>query len=266
MLHKCSMKKAGVCFFLIIMVCLSGCSHEYPPDSSAEVQETNTNSSAGEESTEVFCPTESKRTESNNDILETYINRHQDEILSYLWIPGGGVLLMMKTPSEGGTDAEAQTAEMYQIMIKGEHPDVRQLRLTGPVAGKVPIFYDEDWVDRYEDENHQIITSYDSGFVSMDGQNENLLLIEVFPNRVNGVSYADSEFYGIKPWDSLDTVPMEVYTPEWNEGYPAWFFVIDPKGITADYEMHYGAFALTGTDILTGTWTIGEAPQFPVFE
>ena len=173
---------------------------------------------------------------------------------------------MMKTLDEEGPDTETEAVVMIQIMIKGAHPDVRQLRLTGPIGGKVPIFYDEDWKDRYEDENHEIVTSYDSGFVQIDGQDGDLLLIEVFPNRVRGVSYMESEFYGMKPGDTLDTVPMEVLTSEWNEGYPAWFFVIDPKYITADYELHYGAYVLTGTDILEKTWTIGEATQFPVFE
>lgn len=199
------------------------------------------------------------------EVYQALLDNHKDEIHGSLWLPGGGVLFMMDTPDETGTDPEATTLEMYQVTMSKGRPDVRQLRLTGAIEGKVPIFYDEDWEDRYTGEDHYTLTSYDSGFVPLEGQEGSLLLIEVFPNRVRDTAYEASEFFEIKPEDNLGTVPMEVFDADWNEGYPAWFFVLDPAEITEDYELRYGDFILTGMDILTDSWTIGDAPQFPRF-
>ena len=134
----------------------------------------------------------------------------------------------------------------------------------GFVKGKVPIFYDEDWQDRLSDENHEILTRYESGFQHFQ-QNDGteLVLIAVFPNRVTGVEYEHSEFYQLEPYDTLGTVPMTVQAAEWNEGYPAWFFVVEEANVDESYELHYDDFVLTGEDILANTWKIGEAEPMP---
>lgn len=259
-------RNTALLILITVFLCFAGCSYESFTVLDTHAYESSI--SVASEQPSLFADTVpvTQSADPNREVYEIFLEHHKEEIIAYIWLPGGGILMMMETPAEAGAEPEAGNIVMYQITAQGRNPNVQELRLTGPIAGKVPIFFDEDWRDRYEDENHQIITSYDSGFVQMEGQNGDLLLIEVFPNRVRGIPYEDSEFYGIKPEDTFGTKPMEVLTPNWNEGYPAWFFVLEPQSITPDYELRYGAYILTGEDILMRTWKIGEAWQFPVFD
>ena len=87
------------------------------------------------------------------------------------------------------------------------------------------------------------------------------MLICVLPNREQtDTDYQHSELYGLVPTDTLNSSPMEAMKSDWNDGFPTWFFVIEADQITEDYALQYGDFVLTGKDLLTNTWTIGNAP------
>ena len=202
-------------------------------------------------------------TDSYKKVYAQLLENHTDDCYGYTYLPKGGMLIMLYNPVNP-YETDEMYLELLQIEITDGKVNGNGFMYLGYVKGKVPIFYDEDWQDRLSDESHETLTRYESGFQHFQ-QNDGteLVLIAVFPNRVTGVEYERSEFYQLKPYDTLGTVPMTVQAPEWNDGYPAWFFVVEEANVDDSYELHYDGFVLSGTDIHSNTWRIGKAEPMP---
>lgn len=186
-----------------------------------------------------------------------FLSLHEDDCYGSMPLPGGGILVMLAADKEQYDENELYLAMALVRLVEGKAV-VRGMNYLKLVEGKVPIFYDEDWDTK---KNPSTCPSYESGFMQILPEYGDAVLIMVFPNRVPGVRFEDSEFNGLKPSDTLGSAPMKIHTPKWNEGYPAWFFLVENKDVDDSYELHYGDFVLTGADIRSQSWTIGNAKE-----
>lgn len=201
------------------------------------------------------------------DVGNRYMKEHAGEIYGSWWLPSGGILLANPAP-ERSNDSFTFMEWVVLDYLDGEiKTDIwsNRLQVCGYKEGAIHIFYDEDWEARIFDDKTLDCTYYDSCFFWHTGYKGTEAIIIVIPNvHVNlmglTVPYEKSEFYQQVPTDSLDTVPIEILYPGYNYDYPVWIFAIDEKKIDKSYEMHYLDYVLTGGDILSNTWSIGNAP------
>lgn len=118
------------------------------------------------------------------------------------------------------------------------------------------IFYRGDWEqldDFYFPSSFQYYTNPVNGEIDV--------LIAVGQNHQRGTSYQASTDDKDTPEDSIGTEPLCFRQKTWNEGYPLWFFAVPLDEIDRDYTLRYGNYVLTGDDILSQSWKIGDAPE-----
>ena len=191
------------------------------------------------------------------------IQEKQDEIAAWSYMPDGGLLTLYNmdrfVEEEYGPYEGEPFYSLLQMEIVNGKLKITELFLVGPDEDMTAIFYDEDW------ETNLMWKSYLSSFRRLKDPSgeESMVLIVVTPNRVIGQSYQESEYYQVEPSDSLNSTPLKVHQEDYMLGDPFWFYVIPIEKITEDYELRYGEFVLTGTDILTNSWSIGDAPVMP---
>ena len=193
----------------------------------------------------------------------------QDEIGDWTYLPDGGLLVLydkkglLEEQYGRPIISEGPIYELLQVEAGNDGKQIKSeitpLYIPGPADDVTAIFYDEDW-----DTNPRWI-SYLSSFRRLKDSSgkESMVLIIVIPNSFVGQSYPESDYYQVEPSDSLNSVPMKIYRQEWMGGYPTWVYAISLEKITEDYELRYGEFVLTGTDILTDSWSIGDAKIMP---
>ena len=63
------------------------------------------------------------------------------------------------------------------------------------------------------------------------------------------VPYAESEWNGITPYDSMGTEPILLCDEEVLDGYPVWIFCTTVEDLPNDYELHYGDLVVTYSDL-----------------
>lgn len=61
--------------------------------------------------------------------------------------------------------------------------------------------------------------------------------------------YAESEWNGITPYDSMGTEPILLCDEEVLDGYPTWIFCTTVEDLPEDYELHYGDQVVTYSDL-----------------
>lgn len=121
--------------------------------------------------------------------------------------------------------------------------------------GTVQIFYDEGWT--YAKKH------YNSFFQRVVNGTARDIVILVMPNRDPDKTYDTeqiAQLYNNPPHDSLDTVPFLVHNKSWEQDFPVWIFDVPAEKIDDGYELVFGSWKLTGSDILQVRWRIGDAP------
>lgn len=164
-------------------------------------------------------------------------NDIESVIYSYKELSNGGYLVALWYESEYGEKeiifAVYDFKEDNQSLVVNSHDPRKEMPIFDDSAGKLIAY---------------------SGFeiVDIDGQAE--LLVFITPNQKvtnSGTEpYEESQYYGITPYDSLGTNPMQIQTPDWNANYPLWVFAIPMSRIDSNYSLTFAEFVLTGAEIM----------------
>lgn len=191
-----------------------------------------------------------------------WIDARQDEIADWMYLPNGGILVLYDVArliEKESDPVEGPFYRLLQAMFVNGKVNVTEQYLFGQIDGCVAIFYDENWTDNLDR------MTYLSSFRRIKDPlgNESAVMIVVTPNHSIGIPYQESDFYNIEPSDSLNSEPMKICLEDWELGDPFWFYVVPLENITEDYELRYGNYVLTGADILSGSWSIADAPIMP---
>lgn len=214
------------------------------------------------------------------EFYQYYLEKYEDSIYDSRELSSGGLLLVKNAELEPGQRLSVFDAEelhyflsRLEVWVENGKPQVNTESIQWADEwpdrdlGKEPvwIFY-EPQAEVLEEDNGSDSDNtvyYDSHFFLLDGEQGRDVVIVVTPPMSRQLSaYSESSWYGITPFDSLDTVPMKVSdertglhsTELWHFGYPVWIFVVPEKDINETYELRYGDYVLTGTDILAGVW------------
>ena len=129
----------------------------------------------------------------------------------------------------------------------------------GSYSEKSGVWSSPVW-DTYEP-SHPILNEYSFAFAWRSYAGTDLLFVVSPAGDLPGtyhVPYAESEWNGITPYDSMGTEPILLCDEEVLDGYPTWIFCTTVEDLPEDYELHYGDQVVTYRDLRSWLSTVDD--------
>ena len=182
------------------------------------------------------------------EFWEKHCEETDQEVIKKMQSPSGATLMLSI-----GSDPHTIMSHSCTAVYEDSNGTIQSTHFGQPIQQYGSrIFYKEDW------------DICDSTMTKIETNKGTDVVILVTPNYEDvyhkTITYADSNEYGMTPYDTLNSDFTPVYaTPENKEDDmidgPMWMLALSCDDLPDDYELHYGEFVLTAEDIRNGTWS-----------
>ena len=187
-----------------------------------------------------FSKTATQRQPELEQLMDKVMQKMQEECepyVSHLKLHGGGYLVVFDI-TQDWFDSKSFSYNLYTI--KDGELDVEE--------------------EIFRQNNSIVIFYYDltggfSVFVPYEGFKGTDYLVYVCPDMSFGRTFETTPDRDYVPFDTLDTKPLMIQDENYQGNCPVWIFDVPAQSVDESYELHYGDFVLTGSDLMSNSWS-----------